>query len=189
MSDIEIPCNCNNTSCEHIALYLKEYCINDIPALLSSLETDDVYKTTLRIPYPYTFNDAKWWIDYVTNQTYEKGIPWNYKIIFNSILIGGIGINAIENNIVEIGYWLDPKYWNKGYMTRCVNIFMKYIIGSNKYGKIKGFLAKIFENNIGSAKVLEKNGFIKNKDIIKNAYEKNGLKFNCFEFNYLLPFN
>jgi ribosomal-protein-alanine N-acetyltransferase len=56
----------------------------------------------------------------------------------------------------DIGYWLGVPYWNNGYMTEAVRLVcylsFKYLDAARAY-------ATVFVGNIGSRRVLEKNGF------------------------------
>ena len=71
----------------------------------------------------------------------------------------------------ELGYWLDPKYANKGYMTEAVNAI------TNEFFKMgfKRIVIKANPKNITSCKVAEKCGFIKEglmKSVEFNPYLK-----------------
>ena len=58
-----------------------------------------------RMPYPYTSEDAKWW---VCTGSKEQGL--NFAIDFEGTCIGVIGVRFGENEYqysAEIGYWID----------------------------------------------------------------------------------
>ena len=79
----------------------------------------------------------------------------------NLNLIGGIGFHlkyGIKSYKDEIGYWLAKDFWNKGIMTGVVKKLCEIGFIENKLIRIE---AVVFENNLASARVLEKNGFIK----------------------------
>ena len=122
-------------------------------------------------PYPYTIEDAKWYIIDCINS--NKTNQCRRAIVVNGEVVGSIGI-FIKDDVycrsAEIGYWLGEAYWNKGIMSSaikemCDSAFEKY--------DIVRIFAEVFAYNIGSRKVLEKSGFqlegILNKSVYKNG--------------------
>ena len=86
---------------------------------------------------------------------------------------GMMGLTAqhdVYRRTAEIGYWLGEPFWNKGIATTAVKLITDY--GFNALGFIR-IHTGIFEYNIASMKVLEKNGYKKDgvfeKNIIKNG--------------------
>ena len=72
-------------------------------------------------------------------------------------LIGCIGPRLITHpQQADIGYWLGVPYWNQGYMTDAVRLIC-YL--SFKYLEVVRIYATVMVGNIGSRRVLEKNGF------------------------------
>jgi RimJ/RimL family protein N-acetyltransferase len=72
--------------------------------------------------------------------------------------------------IAEIGYWIGEPYWGKGIAGRAVAL-----ITANGFGELNlvRIYAGVFDFNIASMKVLEKNGFQK-EGIFRHAVIKNG---------------
>src|SRR5690606_12348842 len=56
----------------------------------------------------------------------------------------------------EIGYWLAKPWWGRGIMTAVVGKACEYAFSRWQLVRIT---AHVFESNIASARVLEKNGF------------------------------
>ena len=146
----------------------------DKSSLIKYLNEWDIYKNTSNIPHPYTSKDAVWWINHVKNQTRETGRLSNFAIRDrNSKLIGGVGFHlkyGIKSHKDEIGYWLAKDFWNSGIMTKVVKKICE--IGFVEYKLIR-IEAIVFKNNIASAKVLEKNGFVK-EGLLKKYLMKDG---------------
>jgi [ribosomal protein S5]-alanine N-acetyltransferase len=73
-------------------------------------------------------------------------------------IIGGICFHGEpdENGEVEIGYGTDGEYRNQGYMTETVEGLVIWLRNNKKVKIIK---AETDNDNISSARVLEKNGF------------------------------
>ncbi|HYE81928.1 MAG TPA: GNAT family N-acetyltransferase [Clostridia bacterium] len=61
-----------------------------------------------------------------------------------------------EANHAEIGYVFSRKHWGKGYGTEATALMNDFAFGTLKLRKLH---ARVADANIGSAKVLEKNGF------------------------------
>ena len=84
-------------------------------------------------------------------------------------IIGLIIQEDVYAKTAEIGYWLGEQFWGKGIMTKAVELMTEYGFGKLKLVRI---YTGIFEYNITSMKVLEKNGYVK-EGIFKKAIYKN----------------
>jgi ribosomal-protein-alanine N-acetyltransferase len=62
-----------------------------------------------------------------------------------------------EANKAEIGYVFDKDYWGKGYGSETVALMSNFAFETLKIHK---FCANVVDTNFGSARVLEKNGFV-----------------------------
>lgn len=102
-------------------------------------------------------------------------------IFYNNKLVGFVGTKGIDykKNEVEFGYWLGSKYWKKGITSKAVEKFVKEFFQNIKINRI---YANVFTNNIGSIRVLEKNGF-KQFDQKKVFIKSKNKEFDeyCFE--------
>ncbi len=139
-------------------------------------------KVSLSIP---TVEDVKrawiWWNDrrvrkHLTSPGeiffYEEEMAWYdtlkkekekekvFSIIENSSksFVGLIGLHKIDryNEHAELGYFVGPEYWGHGFATEAVGLALEYAFIWLKLGKI---YAHVFETNLPSIRVLEKNGF------------------------------
>ena len=73
-------------------IYLSEICSSDKPALIECLNDKDIYERTLRIPFPYTENDADEWFALLEKIIQEQGQPVRFAIrSADDALIGGCG--------------------------------------------------------------------------------------------------
>ncbi len=86
-------------------------------------------------------------------------------------LIGKFGIMKVSmtTGVFEIGYQLIEKYWKQGIGTKVCNIAVKIAFEELGAHRIE---ANLYETNIGSKKILEKNGFTY-EGISKNYYKVN----------------
>ncbi len=72
----------------------------------------------------------------------------------HSELIGLIGLERLDRNQSEIGYWVAPAFWNTGFATEAVG----GLIEANPHGDTHVF-GTVFQDNPGSARVLMLCGF------------------------------
>ena len=119
------------------------------------------------IPFPYNESDAEYFI----NLTMEEDPKQTFGIECQGKLSGVIGLvqNDVYRKSAEIGYWIGEPFWGKGMATKAVGLITDY--GFNKLD-LNRIYTGVFEYNISSMKVLEKNGYEK-EGIFKNAIFKN----------------
>ncbi|GHU34205.1 hypothetical protein FACS1894105_00570 [Clostridia bacterium] len=88
--------------------------------------------------------------------------------------IGRIHLSSFDNNntCANIGYFLSRKYWQQGITSACVAPVVKF--GFEKLS-LKRIDTKVETNNIGSWKVLEKNGFLREGTLRQCFLLKDGL--------------
>lgn len=92
----------------------------------------------------------------------------------NEKMIGTIDCSPFRGNgrIVEVGYVLNDKYWNKGIMTELLKLYCGYLFTNTNVERIE---ISHFINNNGSRRVIEKNNFtfegIKRAYIVKDNIE------------------
>ena len=111
---------------------------------------------TDRFPHPYTIENAQDFIQLtlVPKPTQVLGI------YIEEEPIGAIGLHPMEDvfrKSMELGYWVAEPYWGKGIMSRAISLMVAY--GFENFD-INRVFARPFGRNIGSIKVLEKNGFV-----------------------------
>lgn len=132
----------------------------DKPAYLEHLKVDDISRTTLRIPHPYTAMDADEWLRILRAQREELGQNLTYAIRNREgFLIGGIGFDGFtpgRDHKAEIGYWLAKPYWGKGIMTDVVKAVTEYGFREFNLARIS---ANVMAFNTASSRVLEKCGY------------------------------
>ncbi len=99
----------------------------------------------------------------------NEAINWAITLKGNRKMIGTIGYYHIkpEHYRAEIGYMLLPNYQGKGYATEAINLVSNYGFAEIKLHSIE---AVINPENLGSGKVLEKCGFIKEAHLKENEF-------------------
>ncbi|MEN8907303.1 MAG: GNAT family protein [Clostridiales bacterium] len=157
---MEIKTNMNN-------LVLRSYLLSDAEDY-SKLASNKNIWNLMRDEFPYPFNKDK------ATKTIEKIIDTKiiaFVIEYKNNFVGDIHITQqidILRHSCMLGYWLGEPYWNLGIMSNAVNTMVNYCFETLSYKRI---FAKVFANNYGSIKVLEKSGFVK-EGHFKNAVIK-----------------
>lgn len=128
-----------------------------------------------RLPDPYTLEDATWWINMICNQKTKHGVF--RAIVVDGKIVGNISVEQKSDvyfQDAEIGFLLNTDKWSKGVMTRAVEQICEIAFLELNIIRITG---SIYEPNMASRRVLEKNNFVL-EGILKNAINKNGRIFN-----------
>lgn len=120
-------------------------------------------------PYPYTLPDAQKWLKLVSNNTEDIILA----IEVDGEAAGGIGLHGLKDVYRyngELGYWLSEHHWGKGIMSHAVGLMVEYAFVQTHWLRL---FACIYEHNLSSMRVLEKNGF-KLEAIHRRAVMKEG---------------
>ena len=91
---------------------------------------------------------------------YEEGTGISWKIVDKQTKesLGDIAVYLykLEHNKAEVGFWLLPQYWNKGYASEAMAAVINYWKVEKGLHRLEAFVE---EGNIASSKLLEKAGF------------------------------
>lgn len=87
-----------------------------------------------------------------------SGIPWKMVDRKTGEKMGVVAVYFYkpEHNKAEIGFWLLPKYWNKGFALEALMAVVSYWKIEKGLHRLEGFVE---EGNAASSKLLEKAGF------------------------------
>ena len=111
-----------------------------------------------------------------------------FAIIYNENMIGAgeINIRDFKNKAGEIAYIVNPNYWGKGIATEVAALLIEF--GFNEL-KLHRIYATCDPRNIGSSKVLEKVGMVKEGKIRENLMFKDGwrdsLLYSVLEYEWI----
>lgn len=102
-----------------------------------------------------TATQMEYYNDLIDKQT---GIPWKIVTKENGTAIGVIAVYAYkpEHRKAEIGYWLLPQAWNKGYAKEAMLAVMDYWKQEKGLHRLEAFVEA---GNDSSCQLLEKCGF------------------------------
>jgi len=122
--------------------------------------------------------------------TYEKGYineDQDYAIELKETgkVIGSIaimGYKACADGVVELGYQLNSKYFNNGYMSETVKGMIKYIFANGIASRIQ---AKHDTNNMASGKVMQKSGMSFEGVLRKYSSNNSARRVDCMMYSIL----
>jgi len=122
-----------------------------------------------RFPYPYTMEEAQKWLTHAVSSDPEG----DFAIVFGGEAVGGIGFTLgsdVERHSAEVGYWLGEALWGRGIATAALRAATPWAIATFDLRRV---FAVPFSDNIGSMRVLEKAGFVK-EGVMRCAAVKDG---------------
>lgn len=104
---------------------------------------------------------------------YSEGADGPWVIVFkpDKKVVGAIHLIKYNQShqLTEVGYVLSHKYWNQGIITKALKCVIKLCFDTLKFNRVQGMYK---EENIGSARVMEKLG-MKLEGILRDyQYEK-----------------
>jgi RimJ/RimL family protein N-acetyltransferase len=169
----------------HGEFHLSSVWPNDKPALLEHFRAKEIYDSTLNIPYPYSEADADRWLTRRIENTRRLGTEVTFAIRKgDGEMIGAVGADSFEpgaSHRAEIGYWLARPYWGQGIMTDAVRVYVRYAFDDLKLLRLT---AHVLQFNVGSARVLGKNGF-KLEGQLRKHFRKDGELYDACFFGLL----
>jgi len=144
------------TTIECEQCFLRPLKYDDAEQIASLANDYNIWKNvTDNFPYPYRVEHAINFIRFANEV--EKGSHW--AIIYKNKVTGIISLirgKQIYRIKAELGYWIGAKYQNKGIVTSAIKGLVKYGFEKLNLQKIEAF---VFDFNLASARVLEKNKF------------------------------
>lgn len=124
-------------------------------------------------PFPYKNSDAIAFLSIVNNENTEQV----FKILKNGEFAGIIGLTpktGVFSRNAEVGYWIAEPFWGQGICTEAVKQIVDF--GFNSFMHLVRIYARVYHTNIGSMKVLEKSGFIKEAVIKREVFKADQFK-------------
>lgn len=138
-------------------LLLRRFEDRDLAELVRLAGAREIAAGTLRIPHPYSEQDARKFIA-DTRERSAKGISCNFAITGRSdgALIGSIGLEFEQaHHRAELGYWIGVPHWGQGYATEAARAVLRYGFGTLGLVRI---CAHHLDFNTASARVLQNIG-------------------------------
>ncbi len=145
--------------------------VEDIKRIVELANNKTISDNTLTFPYPYTEENAIFWINF-SNEGFKSKEHYVFGIFLNEeTFIGGIGLHLDnKNSKAELGYWIAEPYWKNGFATEASERIIKF---GFEYLNLNKIYATHFIYNPDSEKVLIKIG-MQYEGLLKCHHLKNG---------------
>ena len=156
-----------------MTITLHKWIAADREALMALCNAVDRTFLSDRLPYPYTEADADWWLGMVAEDEGKEGV-WR-SIWVDGQLVGSISVERKNDGgkaIDEIGYMILTPFWSQGIGTEALRQICEIAYRELELQQIVG---NVFSENVASARVLEKNGFLL-EGTMEGAVVKGGKK-------------
>ncbi len=130
--------------------------------------SDAAVAATCNIPQPYPQDGGLRFVENAVAAR-EEGTRYPFAILYEGGFVGTISLNAInrEEGSAELDYALASSHWNRGIMTEAARQAIQYAFDVMGLSLLRsGGLAE----NRGTARVLEKNGFVFTEDIVNDGH-------------------
>ena len=139
-------------------IILRSWEYEDERDLVEGLNNINVSKWLASVPYPYTENDAKSFIEHAKKSDERDYIALAIVLKENNKVIGGTEIRNInkKDGTASGGIWLNEKYQKNGYGTEAFSTKIKYSFDTLGLRRMEN---GYFSNNEKSKKMQEKLGY------------------------------
>lgn len=123
----------------------------DAPALAAAMSDESIARNLANVPWPYSVRDAEAFLACPSDPVLPRllilerssGAPQ---------LVGACGLGRRPSGSVEMGYWLSPPFWGRGYATEACSA----LIDIARALGLKSLEGSHFLDNPASGQVLEK---------------------------------
>ena len=147
-------------------LKLRQITSDDFDNLKAILSDEDTMKY---YPKPYDDSGVLKWINWCEGCYKKRGFGlWAVELKDSNEFIGDTGItlqNIDGEEVFEIGYHYNKKYWNNGYASEAAIACKKWFFENTNYNEVYSYMNV---DNIASRKVAEHNEMKLNKDYYNN---------------------
>jgi len=134
-------------------LFLRPGWPEDAPELARAIAHESVVRMLARVPWPYREEHARDWLE-------TQRDPYLPNLLITlpdegARIVGVCGLHH-EDAEIEVGYWITPAYWGRGYATEALR-------GLLSLARLAGhcrLVSRHAADNPASGRVLRKAGFV-----------------------------
>jgi [ribosomal protein S5]-alanine N-acetyltransferase len=133
----------------------------DVDEIAAAISDPRIARATLNIPYPYRRADALRFIERSRRRRYaEESLSLILVGRKSGRILGGVSLFGFDwdRSKAEVGYWITPSEWGKGYAPEAVHRIARAAFRELKIHRLQ---AGTFEFNSASGRVLQKVGFVR----------------------------
>ncbi len=140
-------------------LTLRQFSMDDVPAMYKNWATDEKVLKYVSWKMHANAEETRELLEKWTAQYTEEKDRYNWAIVYMNEAIGGINLHNVSNKNLsaEMGYNIGSKWWNMGLMTEAVGAVLDFAFREVGFNKI---CAMYDTENIGSGRVMQKNGMV-----------------------------
>ena len=132
-------------------LIIKKPSEEDLNSLIKELNNWNISKWLIEVPYPYTVEDANYWIKKTKNEEFS------FNIFLNNKLIGGVSLSKKTiNSNWELGYWVGEEYWGNNFARESCEKLIQFFFNNTSHNLIN---VSHMKDNIKSKKIIINLGF------------------------------
>ena len=160
-------------------LYIRDHVIDDLNEY-HELISNSISMRYLTFLKTSTLEESKQSLQKAIDETNSNNRKYYFFCVENiktKEYIGEVGYNVILDTpfgkMATLGYYIKEKYWNNGYTTEAVNKILEYAFVKNN---VYRFIGECIKENIGSEKIMQKCGMIKEGEYKEYALNENKLK-------------
>lgn len=148
-------------------LVLRSPQAQDVTRLAALANDHDIARMTLRMPHPYSVDDAEGFILSVAGQDPARSRTFLIEHEDHGP-VGVLGIFEDGHVAPEVGYWIGRPYWGRGYATEALEAG---VLWASRQWKRRALVAGHFSDNPASGRVLEKAGFLYTGEV-RNGFSR-----------------
>lgn len=153
-------------------LILRDASVDDAEDMFEYAKLEEVTKYLSWKPH-LSVKDSEKILDSLNKEAKEKDSYVLKAIVLkeNDKMIGTIDARIFGEGLkdAEFGYCLNPKYWNKGYMSEALKAFIEAL---HKEHGIENIYGSFERENIASKRVMQKNEMYYYETVIRNFKNK-----------------
>ena len=148
-------------------LRLRPHSLEDVEDVLAYATDAEWARYLTPLPQPYTRADAEGFLANQLSQDRTKRVSW--AIEFAGSIVGGVNIGfEFENRVGTIGYSVARRLWGQGLATEAVGAVVDAAF--TVYPNLNRIQASADERNVGSLRVMEKLGMVREGVLRQDQY-------------------
>ena len=151
-------------------LMLRSPAPQDISRLAALANDADIARMTLRMPHPFSVDDAEDFVVGVAGQDPARARTFLIEHEDHGP-VGVIGMFEDKDPAPEVGYWIGRPFWGRGYATEALEGAVAW---ASRAWKRRALVAGHFADNPASGRVLEKAGFLYTGEVRKGFSRARG---------------
>lgn len=122
-----------------------------------------------RFPHPYLRGDSEQFLSAIANDNPVR----HFAIVEDGQIRGSVGYvpdHGFSRNCAEVGYWIGVEFQGRGIATEAMGALAGHLLMSRQFHRLR---AMVLSENIGSMRVLEKCGFVR-EGILRDSAIREG---------------